>query len=94
MKQPRVSVSTVCLYRTRWSVLHTADLVEKVIVYIDGTSASFPVLGDAHNQLLCSISAIYCLMADSYFKVSEWVRRLYPCFTSLFHLRLFRDSAT
>jgi hypothetical protein len=54
-------------------VLLTAHLVEKVMAYIDGTSPSFPVLGDARSQLPRSISAIYYLLADYYFKVNEWV---------------------
>ncbi|XP_069674696.1 calcineurin-binding protein cabin-1-like isoform X2 [Periplaneta americana] len=49
-----------------------AHLVEKVVAYIDGTSRSLPVLGDARSQLPRSISAIYYLLADYYFKVNEW----------------------
>jgi hypothetical protein len=54
-------------------MLLTANLVEKVMAYIDGTSPSFPVLGDARSQLPRSVSAIYYLLADYYFKVNEWV---------------------
>jgi hypothetical protein len=56
-----------------WIVLLKAHLVEKVMAYIDGTSPSFPVLGDARSQLPRSMSAIYYLLADYYFKVNEWV---------------------
>jgi hypothetical protein len=55
------------------TVLFAAHLVEKVMAYIDGTSPVFPVLGDARNQLPRSMSAIYYLLADYYFKVNEWV---------------------
>jgi len=54
-------------------MLLTANLVEKVMAYIDGTSPSFHVLGDARSQLPRSVSAIYYLLADYYFKVNEWV---------------------
>jgi hypothetical protein len=43
------------------------------MAYIDGSSPSFPVLGDARSQLPRSVSAIYYLLADYYFKVNEWV---------------------
>lgn len=57
------------LVPSQYSPVH---LVEKVMAYIDGTSPIFPVLGDARSQLPRSMSAIYYLLADYYFKVNEW----------------------
>lgn len=70
-------------------MLLKAHLVEKVMAYIDGTSPSFPVL-DARNQLPRSLSAIYYLLADYYFKVNEWVSNW--IWNDVFHYYLTQNS--
>lgn len=70
-------------------MLLEAHLVEKVMAYIDGTSPSFPVL-DARNQLPRSMSAIYYLLADYYFKVNEWVSNW--IWSDVFHNYLTQNS--